>query len=375
LVGSGNFLNAAQRQIEKLGLGNRVNFKGRLPRDEVLKIYPEYDVFVFPSLHDTGGYAVIEAMFNELPVICLDCGGPAVAVRDGCGTKVPLGSRTRVVQDLAMAIRLYDHDREFLLTQGRTSRAVILEQYDWDKKGQEMNQRYQRAVTRNRSGDSGAVASRRYSGIGSFTNLVHRLLSLRGLAVSLFGLLLVGATGFVSVGHLKQQAGEIVNDTLPGLTYAGEANACLAQAFNRTLIFLITDDPAQRAVAEKDIEVYSARTTFYLAAYDRQIYEAPDRANFLEMQRRRAEYARVRDQTVSLAKQNKKAEAIACCKTQLLPAYSRYKDAGDKLFEYNIREGRTRGRTIMQVCTVTQFVVGGIGILIFLAGFMIGISR
>jgi glycosyltransferase involved in cell wall biosynthesis len=101
---------------------------------------------VFPSLHDTGGYAVIEAMFNELPVICLDCGGPAVAVREKCGIKVPLDSRDKVVADLALAIRLYSRYRAPLLADGKEARKVVLEHYDWDMKGQEMNLRYLKAT-------------------------------------------------------------------------------------------------------------------------------------------------------------------------------------------------------------------------------------
>jgi glycosyltransferase involved in cell wall biosynthesis len=114
----------------------------------VLRLYPDYDAFVFPSLHDTGGYAVIEAMFNELPVICLDCGGPAVAVRENCGIKVPLGSRDQVVAGLAEAIRFYSRERKRLLADGKEARAVVLSHYDWDKKGAEMNAYYMAAVAR-----------------------------------------------------------------------------------------------------------------------------------------------------------------------------------------------------------------------------------
>jgi len=34
------------------------------------------DVFVFPSLHDEGGYVVAEALAEGLPVVCLARGGP-----------------------------------------------------------------------------------------------------------------------------------------------------------------------------------------------------------------------------------------------------------------------------------------------------------
>ena len=146
LIGTGSYLEAAKRLTAKLGLRNRVEFLGRLPREDVLKIYPDYDVFVFPSLHDTGGYAVIEAMFNELPVVCLDCGGPAVAVQLGCGVKVPLGPRAHVISGLATALRSYAQDRPALLEHGRAAREAVLRHYDWDRKGEEMNQCYQRVV-------------------------------------------------------------------------------------------------------------------------------------------------------------------------------------------------------------------------------------
>ena len=62
-------------------------------------------------------------MFNELPVICLDCAGPAVGVRDGCGVKVSVQqSRKRVIGDLAAGIRRYDQDRQ--LRHGYVARDV-----------------------------------------------------------------------------------------------------------------------------------------------------------------------------------------------------------------------------------------------------------
>jgi glycosyltransferase involved in cell wall biosynthesis len=146
LVGSGNYLSATQEKAKRLGLGARVIFAGRMPRERVLTLYPEYDAFLFPSLHDTGGYAVIEAMFNELPVICLDCGGPAVTVRNGCGVKVPLGPRAQIVADLAAAISRYDRDRKTMWAEGKNSREAVLKYLDWNQKGAEMSERYMATV-------------------------------------------------------------------------------------------------------------------------------------------------------------------------------------------------------------------------------------
>ncbi len=151
VIGTGNYLEAAKRQADRLGLCERVRFEGRLPREGVLKVYPHHAVFLIPSLHDTGSYAVIEAMFNGLPVICLDCGGPAVVVPAGCGRKVPLGRRATVIADLAAAIRWYDQNRGLILEHGKAAREVVLRQFDWDKKGEQMNERYQDAVAQART--------------------------------------------------------------------------------------------------------------------------------------------------------------------------------------------------------------------------------
>src|SRR5713101_639623 len=60
----------------------------------------------------------------------------------------------------------------------------------------------------------------------------HRLLLSRRMAVGMLGLILVAATATLGVGRLKAQAKAIANDTLPGLSLAGAANASSAQAFN-----------------------------------------------------------------------------------------------------------------------------------------------
>lgn len=151
LFGDGEFMDAARRLAVRLGLSERAQFRGRLPREQILKLYPDYDVFLFPSLHDTGGYAVIEAMSNQLPVVCLDCGGPALAVQAGCGIKVPLGSRRGVISGLARAIEGYHQNRMLIATHGQAARESVAPHYDWQKKGEQMNEVYLRAVAQNRN--------------------------------------------------------------------------------------------------------------------------------------------------------------------------------------------------------------------------------
>ncbi len=365
LVGSGNYLSAARRHMEKLGLEKRVTFRGQLTRAEVLGLYPEFDVMIFPSLHDTGGYAVIEAMFNELPVICLDCGGPAVAVRAGCGIKVPIKSRRQVIEELATGIRFYDKDRQTLLVHGKAARESILERYDWDKKGIQMNEVYEETLNHTELHPLRSRDPIRHS---------RRLISFRGTAVAALILVLIGALGFLSLNHLKRQAGLIVNDTLPGLSYAGEANAYIVDA-SRTLLFVMDKDPQKRQEILEQIDTFSARTTKYLTLYRQSIYGDEDWTNFQVLIRERARYIQVRQRILNLASQGKENEAMVVYNESLLPIHKIVKDAADKLFEYNMRQGEARGKRIMAFCTVTQIVLGVASVLIFVIGFFLGLFK
>lgn len=47
-----------------------IHFLSRVPRNEVLRLYEETDVLVFPTLSDSFGAVVLEAMAAGIPVIC-----------------------------------------------------------------------------------------------------------------------------------------------------------------------------------------------------------------------------------------------------------------------------------------------------------------
>ncbi len=371
LVGSGKFGDAAKRLVRRLGLEGKVIFRGRLSRVETLKLYPEYDLFLFPSLHDTGGYALIEAMACGLPAICLDCGGPRVAVKKGAGTRIPLGSRQQVIRDLATALRKYDGNRELVVEQGLAAREVIVRHYDWDKKGRSLDTIYLHAAEQKKTLAAAAETPAK-SGIG---NLFSRLFPVQGLAVSAMILFFIGTAGFLSVDYLRKNAELIVTDTLPGLAEAGAANSSLAEAFNRTLLLLMAESPGEGAVYRKELDEFSQQTTQSLAVYEHNKFTPEELAVYNELLERREKYLAVRKEVVNLVDAQKAAEAKALCHSAMLPAYFEYKTSADNLLKFNAHQGKARGETILKICTVTQYVVAGIGIVLFVIGFTVGLLK
>ena len=197
---------------------------------------------------------------------------------------------------------------------------------------------------------------------------------LKIFCTSLVVLTLAGAFGYLSLSKLRHNAQLIVEDTLPGLSFAGEANAYLADA-TRTLLVVVTEDPVQQRAIRDEITTLSARTTKYLDQYGSQLDSVEDRANYETLIKERKAYFDIREQVLELAIAGKKSEALKLYTEAMMPEHKRVKNAGDTLFEYNRHQGEVRGREILARCTVTQITVAILSVVIFMAGFFIGLFK
>lgn len=91
MIGDGEEKERWQALAKQLGVADAIEWLGWLPKAEVLKLYAQYDVFFFPSLRDSGGFVVLEALEQGMPVACFKLGGPGVLVDDTCGKAVLAG--------------------------------------------------------------------------------------------------------------------------------------------------------------------------------------------------------------------------------------------------------------------------------------------
>jgi glycosyltransferase involved in cell wall biosynthesis len=64
-----------QRMADRLGVGDRVEFLGRVPRKEMFEMMSETAAVVFTGLREEGGCALSESMLVGAPVIVLGIGG------------------------------------------------------------------------------------------------------------------------------------------------------------------------------------------------------------------------------------------------------------------------------------------------------------
>lgn len=114
MIGAGPDEARWRRLAEKLGVDARITWVPWLAQDELSTFYMKHDAFLFPSLHDSGGTVVLEALTHGLPVLCLDIGGPAATADKGCGRIVATKGRSEaeVSHALAEALRELADDTE-----------------------------------------------------------------------------------------------------------------------------------------------------------------------------------------------------------------------------------------------------------------------
>jgi glycosyltransferase involved in cell wall biosynthesis len=103
IVGRGPEEHRLKADAARYGVADRVDFIAWLPHQQQLfDLYENHDVFVLPSLHDSAGFAVLEALSRGLPVICLDLGGPKHIVTPQSG--IVVGTMGRNTAQVAAAI-------------------------------------------------------------------------------------------------------------------------------------------------------------------------------------------------------------------------------------------------------------------------------
>ncbi len=104
VVGTGGLEQKMKSFVRDRNLTSRVMFSGFVPRSNLPSIYATHDIFVFPSLRDTSGNVVLEAMSCGVPVIAFDHHGMKDVIGDEDGIKIHVGSYDQMVGDFRKAI-------------------------------------------------------------------------------------------------------------------------------------------------------------------------------------------------------------------------------------------------------------------------------
>ncbi len=106
IIGSGTDEKWLQQLAARLNISNFVDWVPWIEQKEVFQAYLKHDVFLIPTLHDTGPNVILEAFYSALPVVSLDLGGSGVMVDETCGRVIKTEgcSEEKVIQGLSNAL-------------------------------------------------------------------------------------------------------------------------------------------------------------------------------------------------------------------------------------------------------------------------------
>jgi len=149
-----------QRLARKLEVGERCTWHGWLPRDKAVSLIHHAHVFVLTSIKELSSTVLVEALSQGVPVVCLShCGFPDLIMRQ-CGIKIPLESASKIVRQLAAAIRTLWEDERY--RQELAAGAIALaRELTFGKKAEAVCRIYER-VTGPQSGMSDKALWRTY---------------------------------------------------------------------------------------------------------------------------------------------------------------------------------------------------------------------
>jgi len=131
--------------IEKFNFKIDCEWHGKVSHSEVQKLMQQSDLFFFTSIAEGTPHVVLEAISNNLPVLCFDTCGHGDTVNEKVGIKIPLTNPEHSVKDFAEKINYLFNNRE-VLKQMSENCSIRQQELSWDRKAVQMIELYEMAI-------------------------------------------------------------------------------------------------------------------------------------------------------------------------------------------------------------------------------------
>jgi glycosyltransferase involved in cell wall biosynthesis len=134
VIGDGPMLETWKTLAREMGVAERIRFLGPQTQPQYAARLRESVGLVLPSLHESGGAVVLEAMATAKPVIATRWGGPLDYLDSSCGILVAPHSYQALVTGFAQAMqKLIDHP-DLAKAMGTAGRARAVRDFDWQRR-------------------------------------------------------------------------------------------------------------------------------------------------------------------------------------------------------------------------------------------------
>lgn len=149
IVGGGD-KTSYQDLVRKLGIENRCIWYGAISHENVQRIMQNSDVFFFTSVAEGTPHVVLEAIGNNLPVICFNTCGQGDSIDERVGRKIELSNPNISINEFAQLLNKLDNNRNLLKEMSENCKARQQE-LSWDNKALQMVELYKEALQNERT--------------------------------------------------------------------------------------------------------------------------------------------------------------------------------------------------------------------------------
>jgi glycosyltransferase involved in cell wall biosynthesis len=137
--GRSDYPERLDAMVRQSGLDDRVTFHSYLPHKDIISHYQQADLVVNPSLSETFGISIVEAMACGVPVVGTRVGGMLDTIVDEVGRAVPPEDPERLAQAMCEIL----DNRELARQMGRSGRERAVTQFTWKTRANRLLDIYQ----------------------------------------------------------------------------------------------------------------------------------------------------------------------------------------------------------------------------------------
>lgn len=135
VYGGGPLETAASSYIQDHQLEDKVRLCGEVKHTEVSDVYRSADIFIMPSLRETSGNVLVEAMAHKLPIVALDMSVCSDFKQYDCGAFIQVEqSKEAIIQEFSDKLKALINRPEERKRLGENGYRFVNSELSWEKK-------------------------------------------------------------------------------------------------------------------------------------------------------------------------------------------------------------------------------------------------
>lgn len=135
IFGDGDDRGLIEKQIADSDIGKNVKLMGNRPLNQIAEAYQQADVFVLPSLRETSGNVLLEAMAYAVPIVAFDTSFCRLLKEVDCGVFVDTEQALEgIKKDWCKAIVMLGRDKKLAKRMGMNGYKYVNSRLTWDEK-------------------------------------------------------------------------------------------------------------------------------------------------------------------------------------------------------------------------------------------------